>query len=132
MAQASTFALKNNMDRIAGAILLGEEITPPSHSKIKYPCSICNRSCQKNQSCIQCDKCNKWCHIKCDGTSQTEYNYLQTTNENPDIKWFCLCCTMKFNYQNIPFTLSDDLDLNNINNSDTMSFCENLGKNELR
>ena len=35
-------------------------------------------------------------------------------------------CTMKFNHEHIPFTLSDDNDIVNINNSDTMKFCESL------
>ena len=33
---------------------------------------------------------------------------------------------MKFNHQHIPFTLTDNNDIENTNNSDTMKFCENL------
>ena len=123
---AQQFALKNNIQRIAGSILLGKELNPLPTTKIKYPCSICNKNCLSNQSCIQCDECDKWCHIKCDGTSQNDYNKLQLTNDNPEIQWFCLVCTMKFHHANIPFTLSDDLELDNINNSENMKFCESL------
>ena len=33
---------------------------------------------------------------------------------------------MQFNHQHIPFTLSDEHEIDMINNSDTMKFCENL------
>merc|ERR1712002_371505 len=33
---------------------------------------------------------------------------------------------MKYNHQHIPFTLTDNNDIVNVNNSDTMKFCENL------
>ena len=42
-------------------------------------------------------------------------------------KWVLIrYCTMKFNHQHIPFTLSDNNDIDNINNSDTMQFLESL------
>ena len=65
MTDALEIALKNNIDRIAGAILLGRELNPPN--KLKFPCSICNKSVQKNQNALQCDKCDKWVHRKCEG-----------------------------------------------------------------
>ena len=39
MALATDIALKNNMDRIAGAILSDQNLNP--RNKLKNPCSIC-------------------------------------------------------------------------------------------
>ena len=124
-AQAALdIALKNNIERIAGAILSEKELNPPNN--FKFPCSICNKNCLKNQACIQCDTCDKFCHIKCDGTSLEKYKFYQTTNDDPNVKWHCLYCTMISQHKHIPFTLSDSLDLENLNNSDNMKFCEHL------
>ena len=73
---ATNISLKNSIQRIAGAILSGKELNDPPRTRIKYLCSICNKNCLSNQSCIQCDACDKWCHIKCDGTSIKTYNNL--------------------------------------------------------
>ena len=54
------------------------------------------------------------------------YDYYDKNQDNPELTWHCMYCTMKFNHQHIPFTLSDNIDIENTNNSDTMKFCENL------
>ena len=48
------------------------------------------------------------------------------SNENDEVKWHCLYCTMKYNYENFAFTLINDVELDKINNSDSMKFCEFL------
>ena len=53
---------QNNIDRIVDAISEGKVLNPPNN--FKSPCSICNKNCLKNQACVQCDHCDKWCHIK--------------------------------------------------------------------
>ena len=40
--------------------------------------------------------------------------------------WHCLLCTVKFHHENIPFTLSDNSEIERINMSDNMRFCETL------
>ena len=50
------------------------------------------------------------------------YNYYG----NDNLEFHCLCCTMKENHENIPFTITDNFELDNINNSDNMQFCESL------
>ena len=45
MTDALEIALKNNIDRIAGALLLGKDLNPPN--RLKFPCCICNKSVQK-------------------------------------------------------------------------------------
>ena len=131
MAQAIEIALKNNLDRIAGAILIGSELNPPN--RFKNPCSICNKNCLKNQAFINCSTCGKDYHIKCDGTSLKQYNDYKKIKNDPlclDLHLHCLYCTMKTNHENIAFTLSDSHDLQNINNSDNMKFCEHLPRLE--
>ena len=78
MTDASQIKLKNTLDRIAGAILSGKNLNPPPTRKIKYPCIICNRPVQSNQKAIECDTCEKWCHLNCDGRVSTpEYEFFQ-------------------------------------------------------
>ena len=54
-------------------------------SNKKFPCSICNKNVLNNQKAIQCDSCNLWCHIKCDGASSEIYNYLLLSDET--VSW---------------------------------------------
>ena len=68
---------------------------------------------------MQCDTCNKWCHIKCDCMSVDEYDFFTTTNEDDTITWNCLYCTMKFNNENFAFTLVGYEEILKINNSDS-------------
>ena len=122
--------LENNMERIAGAISSGKELNPQLSRNLKYPCVICNSSVKSNQQGLHCDLCQKWCHRSCDGMDSVTYKIYEENNSNPNITsqpdWYCLFCTMKFHYDNIPFTLSDNFELESINNSDTMEFCESL------
>ena len=109
-------------DRIRVALSTESELNDPNN--LKWACSICNKNVTETMKGIRCDTCKKWCHIKCDGTSAVEYENL-VLNEN-DEKWHCLYCIMKFNNENFAFTLIDDSEIEKINNSDTMRFCEFL------
>ena len=126
MAEANQIKLKQSMERIAGAILSEKELNPPN--RLNYPCSICNKNCLKNQARIDCSTCGKLYHIKCDGTTIEKYNLYKATEVDPNtkLKLHCLYCTMKFHHKHIPFTLSDTSELNNLNNSDNMKFCDHL------
>ena len=121
-------ALENNMERISGAISSGKELNPPNN--LKWPCVICNKNVLSNQNGITCDHCDRWCHRHCDAMSQDTYNKYVENDTNPEItvkaKWYCLYCTMSYNNQHFPFTLCDNHELNNINISDNMKFCESL------
>ena len=125
MVEASKIKLDNNIERIVQALSTGENLNPPT--RLRFACSICNKNCLNNQNWVICDRCDKRCHIKCDGTSLIEYRYLKTTNDDPTIEWFCLHCTLLYHYENIPFTLCSVSELVNINNSDTLEFCDYLG-----
>ena len=100
--QAVETAYENNIERISGAILLNQELN--SKNNFKFPCVICNKSVQSNQNAITCDNCGKWCHRKCDAMSQETYKYYEDNQDNPEITWHCLYCTMKHNHEHFPFT----------------------------
>ena len=125
MTDASKLKLKNNIDRIIEAILLGKELNPPT--RLSWPCSVCNRNCLRNSIC--CDKCNKWCHIACDGTSSEQYRKYQSPLDNS--VWYCLDCTVRFYHENVPFTACSLSELVNINNSDKLEFCHVLPSLEI-
>ena len=124
MTEASQIKLQNTLDRIAGAILSGNNLNPPPTRNIKWPCIICNRPVQANQKAIECDTCQKWCHLNCDGRSTPE-DYENFQND-PNFEWQCLYCTLKEKHDIFPFTLCDTNELNKINNSDTMEFCQSI------
>ena len=123
-------ALENNIERISVAIGSQQALNPPPPKNWKHPCVICNKSVNDNQKSLHCDLREKWCHRSCDGMDEATYDKYHENNNNPNIinnkPWYCLYCTMKFHYETIPFTLSDDHELNNINNSDNMEFCKSL------
>ena len=99
-----------------------------SSSGIKFPCSICYKTVLANQKAIECDACSLWCHIKCDGTTIDLYKQIM---ENNELTWHCLVCKIRFQHENIPFTLFNDTELENINNSESMKFCNELPKFEI-
>ena len=40
--------------------------------------------------------------------------------------WHCLVCKVKANHNTFPFTLCDDIEIQNINNSNSIRYCESL------
>ena len=50
------------------------------------------------------------------------YQFLQSSSD--DVIWHCLLCTVKFHHDNIPFTMADNFEIEKINSSDNMKFCE--------
>ena len=51
--------------------------------------------------------------------------------ENNELTWHSLVCKIRFQHENIPFTLFNDTELENINNSESMKFCNELPKFEI-
>ena len=45
-----------------------------------HPCGICKKNVNNNQKAILCSNCKHWIHIKCNGTSVTEYNQMIDDN----------------------------------------------------
>ena len=57
----------------------------PNLENPKFPCGKCNLNIRKNNKAIQCDSCNFWTHIKCDGIDSKQYELLKTSEE----PYFC-------------------------------------------
>jgi len=59
-------------------IIIGRCPPPPRSYKIPlcYIC-ICDRPVARNHYALQCDSCDQWVHIKCDGISKEEYKRFQ-------------------------------------------------------
>jgi hypothetical protein len=68
---------------------------------VTNPCSVCERSVASKHRAIQCDSCEKWCHIG------TKYRDL-ISQENFD--WICPVCT---NYLILVETLQNNNFVNN-------------------
>ena len=97
-------------------------------SNYKFPCRG-NKNVLRNQKAIQCDTCNLWCHIKCDDTSTEIYNNLMLSEDTDT--WHCLLCKVKCHHSIFPFILCDNIEIQNLNNNNSMKFCESLPKFEV-
>ena len=91
-------------------------------SSVKDPCGICYKIVKTNQRAIQCDCCESWVHITCNDISPTVYEHLKYKSD----LWHCLVCSIITNLDSMPFTVCNNLELTNINNSDSMRFLESL------
>ena len=73
----------------------------------RHPCGICSRNVTERNKAFQCDACNYWNHIRCDGILPYDYdkfNKLPKAVKDKKIH-FCKKCTEN----SIPFQkLSDD------------------------
>ena len=80
----------------------------------KHPCSICLGPVAKNQKAIFCDNCNKWCHVKCNGTSEEKYQSL--IEEDDTIPFICIKCDVIDIFDELPFSDSskEELFINNV------------------
>ena len=71
------------------------------NKKYKYSCGVCQKSVNANQKAIFCNNCSLWYHRKCNGTSIKEYEIL--LNENDDIPWLCIMCSIDVMASKFPF-----------------------------
>ena len=69
----------------------------------KYPCGVCAKNVGKRMKSVQCDLCNFWNHIKCDGIDNKTYEALKRSKESE--LYYCRICKDEI----FPFqALSDD------------------------
>eukprot|EP00112_Aurelia_sp_Birch-Aquarium-sp1_P020905 Seg55.4 transcript_id=Seg55.4/GoldUCD/mRNA.D3Y31 product="hypothetical protein" protein_id=Seg55.4/GoldUCD/D3Y31 len=59
---------------------------------VNNPCSVCGRAVAKNHRAIECDKCQKWCHIgnKCGKVALKTYKELAVKPDH--FQWTCPRC----------------------------------------
>ena len=102
-----------------------------------FPCGICQKNVNKNQKAIECSTCKFWIHIKCNGTTNDEYRKMIESNsklndeEIESIEWLCNKCLISNMAQLFPFGLENNHELQNIVNSDSLKFLENLPSYEI-
>ena len=53
-----------------------------------FPCGKCGLKVHDNHKAIQCDSCNFWTHIKCDGVNNSLYENLKKSNST----YYCKLC----------------------------------------
>ena len=60
----------------------------PTDDNPNYPCGKCGLKVRNNHKAIQCDNCNFWNHIKCDGIDNSLYEKLKESSSS----YFCKIC----------------------------------------
>ena len=60
------------------------------HKKEKsgWTCLACHKHISKEESCVICERCWRWCHLSCT-------NLKRPKSRN----WFCKVCMIKFTYK---------------------------------
>ena len=75
----------------------------PTGDNPKYTCGSCNKQVGNQHKAVQCDICNYWNHIKCDGIDNKNYELMKKSQTT--IHHLCKICKK----ENFPFQdLSDD------------------------
>ena len=62
---------------------------------VKHPCTKCHKAVAKNDRAVQCDVCDAWIHIRCNGISERTYEILKNDEE----PFICIICIQ----ENLPF-----------------------------
>ena len=86
-----TYQLQNDSS-IYRILLTGHTSLNPG--PVMWPCSICGKAVAINHRAIQCDICDKWCHIgsKCGDVSLKNYEKRMNDSIN-SLRWCCPPCT---------------------------------------
>ena len=78
-------------------------------------CPICDNILKRKDTCIQCDSCEDWIHLKCSLLSIEEFDLLS----HSDDKWCCSKCIL----EKLPFhnTNNNELILVNLGADSTIN-----------
>lgn len=55
-------------------------------------CFVCNKTVHNQDQALSCDCCEFWHHIECVGVSQEVYIFLNKSQQEGGIQWFCKKC----------------------------------------
>ena len=126
--------LDNDLTDIIKTVTTKLKTNDSSHStqkkrEAKFPCSMRDKNCNKNQQAIFCTNCLNWVHGKGNGTTKTEYQKL--SQEPDDLPFHCMLCIMKQNSQFIPLFFLDKSELLELNGIDLPSQLSSLESYEL-
>jgi len=56
-----------------------------------FPCRVCLKNCENNQSSICCDLCNCWLHTDCINLPQ---EVLDIYKKETDLSFYCSACAL--------------------------------------
>ena len=66
-----------------------------SLGSIKSHCGHCNKLVKNDSPAMECEICNLWYHIKCQGITKAEYEYIKGGSKKKTLSklhWYCLTC----------------------------------------
>ena len=58
-------------------------------------CGHCNKLVKNDSLAMECEICNLWYHIKCQGITKAEYEYIKGGSKKKSLSklhWYCLTC----------------------------------------
>ena len=117
--------LTNIISRAIINIKNSESNHPPMAKKnYKNPCSLCHKQVRENRKGIQCNNCEIWIHVTCNGTTDKDYQQLRL--EADDVPWSCISCIIKQRAEIFLFGFLSKLELRNLNGVDLLSFLSTL------
>ena len=102
------------------------------NTNYRYPCNICQKNVNSNQKALKCTNCDLWVHIKCNETSNNEYDDMIKLNKSltdeqiDNIHWNCLKCTIISRAEIFPFIYENTFDVNNLNIANSMEILNKL------
>ena len=70
------------------------------HPNPIYPCGICTKRVGQKMKAVQCDLCNFWNHIKCDGIDNKTYETMKKSKKL-DLHYCKICKEEIFVFQNL-------------------------------
>ena len=74
---------------MAAAVL--QSSSSDNNTSTLYLCSICQHPVDWEEMSVQCDSCEQWFHISCQGIPDNHYSKLRHSS----VFWTCSCCNSK-------------------------------------
>ncbi|XP_020622097.1 uncharacterized protein LOC110059711 [Orbicella faveolata] len=71
------YANSNSNFQQSRLLTSGDVSINPGPSSNPPKCSVCSKSTARNHRALSCDRCEKWCHIKCGNVKPSDYKNLQ-------------------------------------------------------
>ena len=112
----------------------------PGPSSSPSKCSVCSKTIARNHRALRCDRCTKWCHIKCGNVKPCDYRNLQRLTT---FDWTCPRCLQTTEIiasvprnESIPAavtaTMNDNVNLTQSQENPFLVLKQSLGDNNLK
>jgi hypothetical protein len=70
----------------------GTEVAKKKNKAIKNPCLRCSKEVKREEKSVQCQTCQFWVHVKCQGISDELFNILADPEAYGGVCWNCNSC----------------------------------------